>query len=172
MPLLSHAAFIPSHFWTRPRTGAKNRDWKSKCLTVKPADCAQMLPSWPQMTACLTILVAINWSSTYDCHDISIICEEERVPKGPRNSKSPKGTLRWSGRRRWSEGGGGWVTLWLCPRRWWIDRRPFWYQYHSRRECRVARQLGPGYLVLNSFLRSQRIQVHKFKVGTSVSLII
>ena len=40
---------------------------------MNPADCAQMFPSWPQMTACLTILVATNWSSTYDCHDMLLL---------------------------------------------------------------------------------------------------
>ena len=33
-------------------------------LTEKPVDWAQMFPSCPQITACVTILVLISWSST------------------------------------------------------------------------------------------------------------
>ena len=36
-------------------------------LTVKPLDWAQTFPSCPQITAWVTILVAISWSSTYAC---------------------------------------------------------------------------------------------------------
>ena len=96
-------------------------------LTVKPWDCAQMFPSCPQMTACLTILVEINWSSTYDCHDMLRLVSYLRG--------------RWGG-SRCRPGAGG--------RRWWRRRRKRRRRWRKRRRRRLSHTLLDFVLAVDS----------------------